>query len=144
MSNYCTFNYLSFNKYICVCVCFHFLNYTLLLLYFNTLYRIFSRLIAKNFFLSERITNSPPLFLRVHSRRASAGHPVDAPCRDMDSLRDRCRGCLTFLARREIYGQSSVSRPGECAEKKKDEGKERAAGAPNAAKLITGRCIHGR
>ncbi|KAL0118362.1 hypothetical protein PUN28_009185 [Cardiocondyla obscurior] len=40
--------------------------------------------------------------------------------------RDRCRGCLTFLARREIYGQSSVSRPGERARKKKDERKERA------------------
>lgn len=51
--------------------------------------------------------------------------------------RDRCRGCLTFLARREIYGQSSVSRPGKRAEKKGREEGTRATGAPNAAKLIT-------
>lgn len=77
-------------------------------------------------------------FSRIYDETLTDGTPYRCTASRYGLARDKCRGCLTFLARREIYGQSSVSRPGECAGKKKDERKgTRATGAPNAAKLIT-------
>lgn len=87
--------------------------------------------------LSRNITDTS-LPLHVSRRSISVGHPVDAPCRDMDSLVIDAEAVLPF-SRGAKYMDNHPSAVPANARKKRNEGKERATGAPNAAKLITGR-----
>lgn len=97
----------------------------------------------KVFFLSSTIGFLPSVRWKV-----SAGHPVDAPLRDMDSHVIDAEAVLPF-SRGAKYMDNHPSavpgrmRAGEEKKKKKRTTRKgtRATGAPNAAKLITASCV---
>lgn len=93
----------------------------------------------KIFFLSSTIS-----FLPSVRRNVSAGHPIDAPRRDMDSHVIDAEAVLPFSRGAKYMDNHPSAVPANARErKKKDERKgTRATGAPNAAKLITAPCVY--
>lgn len=73
----------------------------------------------------------------IRTSRIDTGHPVDAPCRDMDSHVIDAEAVLPFSRGAKYMDNHPSAVPANARGKKGREEGTRATGAPNAAKLIT-------